>query len=116
MLPSKPWNRTEKARRDALHDSTCLACRLRGIRTPHPEVHHLLSGGRRIGHMATIALCTWHHRGVPPFGRTVRAHRQVYGPSLMDGAKTFREAYGHDTELLTLQNEVLAAEAKERAL
>ena len=38
--------------------------------------------------------------------------RGILGPSLMDGAKVFREAYGTDEELLRLQSEWIAEEAK----
>lgn len=66
------------------------------------DAHHLLSGGRRIGHMATIGLCAWHHRGVPLEG-TAPATRAIYGPSLMDGSKLFHQAYGSDEELMKAQ-------------
>jgi hypothetical protein len=38
--------------------------------------------------------------------------RQIYGPSLMDGSRTFHETYGSDDELITNQtyiNELRAA-------
>lgn len=42
----------------------CVLCRVRGIHWDEPvEVHHLTSGGRRVGHFATIPLCLEHHRG-----------------------------------------------------
>jgi hypothetical protein len=33
-----------------------------------------------------------------------------FGPSLMDGSKLFREAYGTDSELLALQKRLLGME------
>lgn len=72
------------------------------------DYHHLLSGGRRIGHEAGICACPWHHRAVPDWGCTPKEMRDWYGPSLMDGSKVFRDAYGTDAELLQLQNDILA--------
>lgn len=36
--------------------------------------------------------------------------RSLYGPSLMDGSKRFREAYGTDDELLALQERMIRGE------
>ena len=40
----------------------CVVCHLTGHPGTIAEIHHLLSGGRRIGHKATIPLCVGHHR------------------------------------------------------
>lgn len=74
------------------------------------DAHHLLSGGRRRGHSATIGLCPWHHRGVP-LEETVPATRAIYGPSLMDGSKLFHAAYGSDDELLKVQRGLIGDSA-----
>lgn len=89
----------------------CVACWKRGMVTIGCDAHHLLSGGRRIGHEASVALCLWHHRGHPLPGVTPPQMRFQYGPSLMDGSKTFRAAYGTDAELLELQEQMLRGEA-----
>jgi hypothetical protein len=89
----------------------CVACWKRGMVTIGCDAHHLLSGGLRIGHEATVALCAWHHRAVPFDGETPPRMRMLYGPSLMDGSKTFRAAYGTDEELLQLQEQMLRGEA-----
>lgn len=88
----------------------CLACWRRGIVTIGCDAHHLLSGGRRIGHEASIALCRWHHAGYPFDGETPPRMHMLYGPSLMCGSKTFRAAYGTDDELLALQERMLRGE------
>lgn len=88
----------------------CVACWKRGMVTIGCDAHHLLSGGRRIGHDATVALCAHHHRGIPFDGVTPPQMRFQYGPSLMDGSKTFRAAYGTDAELLDLQEQMLRGE------
>lgn len=40
----------------------CVVCRLRGLGESPADCHHLLSGGRRMGHLFTIPLCAIHHR------------------------------------------------------
>ena len=54
----------EQARFDRMKElGICVACYQRGWRGgQYVEIHHLLSGNRRIGHMATVSLCGWHHR------------------------------------------------------
>ncbi len=88
----------------------CIACYLRGTQPAYPqhiEIHHLLSGNRRIGHMATVSLCTWHHRAVPPWGWGDAEARDYLGPSLAKGSKPFRAEFGTDAELLAIQNGLL---------
>ena len=41
----------------------CIICLIEGRGESQAEVHHLLSGGRRMGHLFTIPLCALHHRG-----------------------------------------------------
>jgi hypothetical protein len=66
----------------------CIACRIQygdSIRTP-AEVHHILRGGQRIGHLFTLPLCTTHHRGGPFARHPYRAR--------------FEKQYGTEMELL----------------
>jgi hypothetical protein len=91
----------------AIKEGRCVACYLRAQFNDGCDAHHLLSGGRRRGHLFTIGLCAWHHRGVPDMHCTVKEMRELFGVSLMDGSKLFRDAYGTDDELLQLQKEVL---------
>lgn len=113
-------NRTkaEQARFDKMKEMRiCMACYLDGSKVRRfIEIHHLLSGNKRIGHMATVSLCPWHHRGVwesgfdhehESFIRTVGKYAGLYGPSLAHGSKPFRARYGTDKELLALQNALL---------
>ncbi len=89
----------------------CIACYQNGDKGgQYIEIHHLLSGGRRIGHMATVSLCGWHHRKVLYRGCTEKQMRDELGPSLADGSKPFRAEFGTDAELLTFQNELLGNE------
>ena len=108
---TKAPTKAEQARFDAMKEQgICIACLLRGTQpeyAQHIEIHHLLSGNRRIGHMATVSLCQWHHRGIPPFGWGDAEALDYLGPSLAKGSKPFRAAFGADAELLTIQNELL---------
>jgi hypothetical protein len=90
-------------------DIGCVTCRLSGRRNPNTEVHHLNKGGQagreRIGHQATIPLCSWCHRAIPPEPFNAQWARENIGPSLAEGSKPFRERYGNDAALLAFANE-----------
>lgn len=105
--------KAEASRIVAVKEGPCLACLIwTGRRCHGCDAHHLLSGGRRIGHMSTIGLCPYHHRGVPHEGMDKHQAREQYGPSLMDGSKLFRDAFGTDAELLHMQNQLLGESAE----
>lgn len=97
--------KAEQARFDAMKEQgICIACCLRGERRPQPiEIHHLLSGGKRRGHLFTVGLCQWHHRGIPPFGWGDAEALYELGPSLAKGSKPFRAVFGSDDDLLAAQ-------------
>lgn len=105
--------KAEQARFDAMKEQgVCIACMLRGAQPDyqqHIEIHHLLSGNRRIGHLATVSLCVYHHRGIPPFGWGDAEAREHLGPSLAKGSRPFRAEFGTDLELLSIQNDLLRA-------
>lgn len=114
MGPSKSRTKAEQARIDAIKAGPCLACMARGIPSEGMgvvQVHHLLSGGRRMGHMATVGLCCWHHMAQPFWGMTSQECRDYYGPSLAEGSKPFHSEFGSDAELLAMQNEMLRSAA-----
>ncbi|WP_271678862.1 Ref family recombination enhancement nuclease [Thermomonas mangrovi] len=98
----------------------CLCCMAKGYRWdedgPLAEAHHLLSGGIRRGHLFTVGLCAWHHRGVKAVdGWSIPMHRRKLGPSLMDGSVTFRAAFGDDESLLGWQRELVKAHRRAAA-
>ena len=102
--------KAEQARFDAMKEQgVCIACLLRGTQKyqQYIEIHHLLSGNRRIGHMATVSLCLWHHRAIVPFGWGDKEVQDELGPSLANGSKPFRAEFGTDAELLKIQDELL---------
>lgn len=92
--------------------SGCLCCATRGHvwddDGPLVEAHHLLSGGIRRGHMFTVGLCQWHHRGVKAVdGWSLPMHRRLLGPSLAEGSKLFSEVFGSDESLYERQRLVI---------
>lgn len=94
----------ERHRMNRFRDVGCVACYKRGIYM-EPDVHHLLSGGRRRGHRFTIPLCPGHHRAVFPYG--YKDFREVHGPSMAKEPRAFRAEFGTDEELLKLTDELL---------
>lgn len=100
--------REERAWVTATKRNGCLCCIARGY--PHDrdghvvEAHHLLSGGIRRGHLFTVGLCLWHHKGrVIVNGWTLATHRRLLGPSLAEGSEPFHQAFGDDEALLEKQ-------------
>lgn len=90
----------------------CIASYIEGRSGEPGDIHHLLSGGERIGHEATICLAPWFHRGNPPGGMTIAQAKAMFGPSMKHHPREFRARYGTDAELLKLQNELLAEAEK----
>lgn len=107
----------EAARFDASARIPCLAC-LQNFANGLPmtnlpvESHHILSGGRRLGHLFTIRLCQHHHQAVPLPGMGKKAMVEQYGPTLCDQKRAFTATYGQELDLLATQNEMLKGHAK----
>lgn len=107
----KSRTKAEQVRFDAIKAGPCIACIQRGIDLSGMglvEVHHLLSGGRRIGHMATIGLCIWSHRAVVFDFHSHAEMREHYGPSLAEGSRPFHREFGSDDDLLAEQDRLIA--------
>ena len=84
-------NAEEKAWCDEIARFGCCVCHRQGRPGTPAEVHHLLSGGRKIGHLSTIALCApGHHRSGDD---TIKISRHP------DKAR-FESAYGTELQLL----------------
>lgn len=103
-------NKLEQARFTKLKEmGICMACYQLGAKgNQYIEIHHLLIGNKRIGHMATVSLCPWHHRGIAEYLTAPETEASI-GPSLANGSKPFRAMFGTDKELLDMQNEFLGA-------
>lgn len=92
--------KADVARFEMLMKLGCICCRKAGSGYRVPEMHHILSGGRRISHQAVLPLCSEHHR-FPSTGAVV-------GPSLADGSKMFAAKFGTQAELLAEVNQLIA--------
>jgi hypothetical protein len=73
------------------------------------DYDHKKSGNIRRGHMKGYCACKWHHVRHPGEGWTFEQMRAHFGPSLLDGSKLYRDAYGSDDALIELQTQELAA-------
>jgi hypothetical protein len=91
--------KADRTRFDKLHRLGCICCKKAGSGYRAPDIHHVLRGGRRIGHQATLPLCPEHHR-MPSNGTVV-------GPSLADGSKKFETCWGPQLKLLAEVNELI---------
>lgn len=76
----------------------CIACYVDMHIFSNAEIHHMLSGGRRMGEMFVLGLCPPHHRGGRDDNECVsRDHNQ----------RRFEAKYGTEAELLRLTNELV---------
>lgn len=89
----------ERKRMRKLVEIGCIVCRNeRGCYT-QPEIHHIVSAGRRLGHCYTIPLCPGHHRASPADSGEIGRHQN----------KTeFERRYGSEAELLEQVNGILS--------
>lgn len=88
---------------DAITRLGCIVClTLERVRTPAVP-HHLLRGGRRIGHLATIPLCDPGHHQYPQPGSGKIARHPTKA--------RFEAAYGTEAELLKRTRELVEAGA-----
>lgn len=102
--------KAERAHMGTVKTAACVACEqnphlgLRRCDGAGCDASHLLSGGKRIGHRATLGECPWHHRGIPPEGfSNPDATAEVFGPSRHHHGKAYRDTYGTDAALLARQ-------------
>jgi len=78
----------------------CIACKVHVGAFVPAEVHHMTSGGRRMGHLFTLPLCPYHHRGVIDGGMDEAYVKKIYGPSVSHGRKEFEGFFGAEEDLL----------------
>lgn len=111
---TKAPTKVEVLRFDALRKIGCLAC-LHNLANDMPitgmavEIHHVLSGGRRIGHEATIPLCVFHHQADkwPDPAMGYKQASALYEPTLARDARRFHDFYGLELDLITLANRMM---------
>lgn len=77
----------------------CIVSRLKWCIYSPPDFHHILDGGRRMGHWYGIALNPWFHRGVCESGMSQRDMTRIYGPSLALDKPAFEAEHGTERHL-----------------
>jgi len=94
----------EKRRIAAMLTLGCAACVQEppGWPAARPDVHHIVEGNRRLGHLYTIPLCKGHHQGL--WSRYQRHYMDssvidMKAVALSDGKPLFVERYGTEKEL-----------------
>jgi hypothetical protein len=117
-IEAKPGKRkptaTEARWMAAIVDYGCVACRMDGLlvrgadgvyEAQRPAVHHILRGGRRIGHLFTLPLCDpGHHQNGAELGLISRHPYKA----------RFEARYGTEFELLAkLKTELGAFDSAE---
>lgn len=99
---AKPGKRAptveERAWLDAIVSYGCVACRMDGRGFVPAAVHHILRGGRRMGHLFSLPLCDpGHHQGGQSLGLASRHPWKA----------RFEQTYGSEDFLLRkLQTEI----------
>ena len=74
------------------------------------EEHHTDGRTKPWAHDRTVALGSWHHRGVPHSGWLHSSMRIEFGPSLAEGSKPFAAKFGTGAELVAMQDAILRGE------
>lgn len=99
----KPPTALEQLRIDAMMKGGCYLSLLRrhlGLPVPTTgivECQHITRGRKRLGHLYTIPLHSYYHRGVVPHpAQSKREALELYGASLADGSKAFKNSHGLD--------------------
>lgn len=91
--------RYEAERMDAMMRLGCVCCAmLFSLPVVAQECHHILSGGRRMGHYFTLPLCRGHHQGdwSPEQIELIPAKKRV---AISDGRKAFNAVYNSERKL-----------------
>jgi Recombination enhancement, RecA-dependent nuclease len=102
MHSTRQPTKYERERMEAMMKLGCAACAyLFALPVVAQECHHILSGGRRMGHWYTIPLCRGHHQGdwSPEQIELIEPRMLV---AISDGRKAFVAAYPSERELWEL--------------
>lgn len=119
---TKKPTKAEQDRLDAVRAMPCIACEIEAdisrqrneivqAQPSRTEAHHMVDKGTREhsgGHMATLPLCGWHHRGEPVYPLGKREMCKLHGPSLKESKKDFVANYGTERSLLAIIDQRLA--------
>ena len=107
---SKKATKEELERYVRLKELGCIVTRLKRGVWAYPEIHHMTSGGRRLGNDKTIPLTDWYHRGVIPADcKTSSEATSKYGPSMAKDKLEFECVFGGEEYLLAETNKLLSS-------
>lgn len=90
----------ERVFQDRVRGLGCIACLVSLDLRTDGDIHHILSGGRRIGELSVLCLCVSHHRSGLNSKMFVSRH---------PWKSRFEAAYGTETELLVHTKRLIAA-------
>lgn len=92
--------KSEQARIERMLIMGCAACAAIGVQNHHLiECHHILDGGRRMGHRFTIPLCKGHHQGAFTAAQ-LHTLTETERASIAGGRKPFNRMFGTERKLL----------------
>jgi hypothetical protein len=114
----KPMLKSERLRNDRMMQLGCIVSRIRkdrGLAVPTRgavQCHHIVEGGKRLGHGYTIPLNVWYHLGFVPF-QCADAEEAIamYGASLVHGRPLFIASHGTERELWEMTQSLLGLPA-----
>ncbi len=93
-----PPNAAEKEWMGKVAELGCIVCRQQGRGFVPCAVHHIVEGGRRLGHLFTLGLCQpGHHMDSPDKSQISRHPNKA----------RFTAAYGSEYELLWITKQLL---------
>lgn len=99
--------KAEQARFDIMLEIGCVPCTLMGVTCNPAQIHHIVEGKKRLGHLFTICLCPWHHTGHVPPTATKEEIERLVGPSYATSPRAFKGKFGTQRELLETQNKMI---------
>lgn len=86
----------------------CIPCLILGYQQP-PDLHHPLSGGRRIADKVRYPCCPYHHRGVwNDRFPSLKIAQAMCGPSMALEPRRYQLVFGTEQELLERAERELA--------
>lgn len=101
------YTKADKERIAKFRHIGCIVSRIYFGEYEDYDVHHITSGGRRMGNQFTIPLSPWLHRGVVKTGLTEDECEAYFGPSLAKSKSAFTERFCSELELLKKCNELI---------
>lgn len=95
---TQPPTKADQERFERLKFLGCVACAHLGVpNVQELQIHHLLQGNQRMGHLYTIPLCRSHHVGFMPNDHKWMSDEDRV--SIADGRKAFTRIYPSEREL-----------------